>query len=85
MVMSLFVSLQAIHGATSQSVLEEAKAHFQEQLLRKAAQREADAAMDEEQKRCVHVCARVCQHYRHYRHYQHYQLYQVLGSVGRRL
>ena len=43
--------LQAIHGPTSQAVLEEAKAHFQEQLLRKAAQREADAAMDEEQKR----------------------------------
>lgn len=43
--------MQAIHGPMSQSVLEEAKAHFQEQLLRKAAQRQADAAMDEEQKR----------------------------------
>ena len=42
---------QAIHGPSSQAVLEEAKTHFQEQLLRKAAQREADAAMDEEQKR----------------------------------
>ena len=47
----VLLSLQAIHGPTSQTVLEEAKAHFQEQLLRKAAQREADAAMDEEQKR----------------------------------
>ena len=47
----LFTLLQAIHGPTSQTVLEEAKAYFQEQLLRKAAQREADAAMDEEQKR----------------------------------
>lgn len=45
--------VKAIHGVTSQSVLEEAKAHFQEQLLRKAAQREADAAMDEEQKRRI--------------------------------
>ena len=49
----LGIALQAIHGAMSQSVLEEAKAHFQEQLLRKAAQKEADAAMDEEQKRCI--------------------------------
>ena len=53
----LGITLQAIHGATSQSVLEEAKAHFQEQLLRKAAQKEADAAMDEEQKRCACACA----------------------------
>ena len=52
----LGITLQAIHGATSQSVLEEAKAHFQEQLLRKAAQKEADAAMDEEQKRCACAC-----------------------------
>ena len=43
--------IQAIHGPTSQAVLEEAKAYFQEQLLRKAAQRDAIAAMDEEQKR----------------------------------
>ena len=56
----LGIALQAIHGATSQSVLEEAKAHFQEQLLRKAAQKEADAAMDEEQKRCMHVHACAC-------------------------
>ena len=47
----VYAPLQAIHGPTSQAVLEEAKAYFQEQLLRKAAQREADAAMDEEQKR----------------------------------
>ena len=54
--MVLIIPLQAIHGAMSQSVLEEAKAHFQEQLLRKAAQKEADAAMDEEQKRCACAC-----------------------------
>lgn len=45
--------VKAIHGPMSQTVLEEAKAHFQEQLLRKAAQKAADAAMDEEQRRRV--------------------------------
>ena len=35
----------------SQEVLEEAKAFFQEQLIRKAAQKEALAAMDEEKER----------------------------------
>ena len=33
---------------------------MQEQLLRKAAQKEAIRAMDEEQKRCVCVCVCVC-------------------------
>lgn len=51
-----FTVPQAIHGPTSQAVLEEAKAQFQEQLLRKAAQRAADAAMDEEQKRYMEFC-----------------------------
>jgi len=32
-------------------VLEDVKAYMQEQLLRRAAQKEADKAMDEEQKR----------------------------------
>ena len=33
---------------------------MQEQLVRKAAQREAIAAMNQEQKRCVNVCVCVC-------------------------
>ena len=37
----------------SQAVLEETKAFYQEQLLRKAAQAQAIAAMDEEKKRSV--------------------------------
>lgn len=37
----------------SQTVLEETKAFYQEQLLRKAAQAEAITAMDEEKKRSV--------------------------------
>jgi len=42
---------QPIAGVHSQDVLEEAKFYMQEQLLRKAAQKEALAAMDQEQKR----------------------------------
>jgi len=42
-----------IAGVHSQDVLEEAKFYMQEQLLRKAAQKEALAAMDQEQKRRV--------------------------------
>ena len=37
----------------SQAALEETKAFYQEQLVRKAAQKEAITAMDEEQKRLV--------------------------------
>ena len=42
---------QPILGVHSQKVLEEAKYYMQEQLLRKAAQKEALAAMDQEQQR----------------------------------
>lgn len=42
---------QPIMGVHSQKVLEEAKYYMQEQLLRKAAQKEALAAMDQEQQR----------------------------------
>jgi hypothetical protein len=42
---------KAIHGTLSQEVLEDVKAYMQEQLLRKAAQRSADQAMDTEQQR----------------------------------
>ncbi len=50
----LFVCLQPIGGTMSQQVLEEAKAFIQEELRRKANQKEALAVMDEEQKRLVH-------------------------------
>ena len=42
---------QPIEGTISQDVLEEAKAFYQEQMLRKFAQKEALSAMDEEQER----------------------------------
>jgi len=40
--------LQAISSAVSQKVQEDAKAYVQEQLLRKATQKEAIVAMEEE-------------------------------------
>ena len=42
---------QAIHGTLSQEMLENAKMYMQEQMLRKAAQKSADKAMDAEQER----------------------------------
>ena len=42
---------QAIHGTLSQEMLEDAKMYMQEQMLRKAAQKSADKAMDAEQER----------------------------------
>ena len=53
--LSLPVYPQAIHGTLSQAVLEDAKAFMQEELVRKAAQTIADAAMDAEQQRYIHV------------------------------
>lgn len=48
---NLMFLLQPIEGTISQQVLEDAKVFVQEQLRRKAAQKEAIIAMDEEQKR----------------------------------
>lgn len=50
-ILSLSTLTQPIMGVHSQKVLEEAKYYMQEQLLRKAAQKEALAAMDQEQQR----------------------------------
>ena len=48
----LYISLnQPIAGSQAHDVLEDVKAYMQEQLLRRAAQKEADKVMDEEQKR----------------------------------
>ena len=45
------LTLQPIAGALSHQVLEDAKAYMQEQLLRKAHQKEVDIAMEEEKER----------------------------------
>lgn len=45
--------IKPIAGALSHQVLEDAKAYMQEQLLRKAHQKEADIAMEEEKERRI--------------------------------
>ena len=47
--------VKGITGTASQEVLEEMKAFYQEQLLRKANQVEAISVMEEEKKRSVWI------------------------------
>ncbi|XP_065884764.1 golgin subfamily A member 6-like protein 22 [Dysidea avara] len=51
--LSTHTPVKPIAGSQAHEVLEDVKAYMQEQLLRRAAQKEADKAMDEEQKRRV--------------------------------